>query len=104
MTESFHLVLATAAGLLLGAFFFGGLWWTVRRALTRGQPALWFLGSLLLRVSITVAGFYLAGSGHWQRLALCLCGFIAARLVMQRFTRVSADQPPRRSQGATHAP
>lgn len=95
MTEGVHLVLAAAAGMLLGGFFFGGLWWTVRRAMTRGRPALWFLGSLLLRTSITVAGFYLVGSGHWQRLVLCLLGFIGARLAMQRLAR------PRE---ATHAP
>ncbi len=32
---------ALAAGMLLGALFFGGLWWTVRRGLTAGNPALW---------------------------------------------------------------
>ncbi len=95
MTEALHLALALATGVLLGAFFFGGLWWTVRRALTRDRPALWFLGSLLLRTAVTLAGFYLVGNGHWQRLLLCLCGFIAARLLMQRIAR-----PPE----ATHAP
>lgn len=104
MTEAFHLVLATVAGMLLGAFFFGGLWWTVRRALAFDHPAPWFLGSLLLRVGITVSGFYLAGGGHWQRLALCLCGFVAARLVVQRLTPTSTGQRPGQSQAATHAP
>jgi F1F0 ATPase subunit 2 len=95
MTEALHLALALAAGLLLGAVFFGGLWWTVRRALTGNRPALWLVGSLLLRSGVTLAGFYLVGNGHWQRLVMCLCGFIAARLVMQRLVR-----PPE----ATHAP
>ena len=31
------------------------------------RPALWFLGSLLLRTSITLAGFYFVGAGHWER-------------------------------------
>lgn len=92
MTDGFHLMLATFAGVLLGAFFFGGLWWTVRHALTSDRPALWFMGSLLLRLSGAVAGFYLVGSGHWQQLAMCLAGFIAARLALQRFL------------GETHAP
>jgi F1F0 ATPase subunit 2 len=87
MTEGFHLVLALAAGVLLGVLFFGGLWWTVRHVLTRERAALWFMGSLLLRTGITVAGFYLVADGHWQRLALCVLGFIAARLAVQWLTR-----------------
>ena len=43
---------------LLGALFFGGLWWTVRKGVSSTQPALWFFGSLLLRTSIALAGFY----------------------------------------------
>ena len=43
---------------LLGAIFFGGLWWTVRKGVASRRPALWFLGSLLLRTSIALAGFY----------------------------------------------
>jgi F1F0 ATPase subunit 2 len=30
------------AGLLLGAIFFGGLWWTVRKGVSSKRPALWF--------------------------------------------------------------
>ena len=40
------------AGALLGAFFFGGLWWTVQKGVASERPALWFLGSLLLRTGI----------------------------------------------------
>ena len=55
---------------LLGAFFFGGLWWTVRRAISSDQPALWFFGSLLLRMGITLVGFYFVGQEHWERWLL----------------------------------
>ena len=58
MNELLTLVLALAAGVLLGAIFFGGLWWTVRKGVSSKQPALWFFGSLLLRMSIALAGFY----------------------------------------------
>jgi F1F0 ATPase subunit 2 len=57
MNETVILVLAGGAGVLLGAFFFGGLWWTVRRGLSSKRPAFWFLGSLLLRV---------IGTGCWR--------------------------------------
>jgi hypothetical protein len=42
MNETVILVLAGSAGVLLGVFFFGGLWWTVRRGLSSKRPALCF--------------------------------------------------------------
>ena len=74
------LALALVAGQVLGAIFFGGLWWTVRNGLSAKQPALWFLGSMLLRMGIVLTGFYFIGRGHWQRLVLCLLGFVIARI------------------------
>ena len=50
MSDLPTLTLAFVAGALLGALFFGGLWWTIQKAITSGQPAIWFLGSLLARL------------------------------------------------------
>jgi F1F0 ATPase subunit 2 len=86
MHETLTLVAAWAAGGVIGVMFFGGLWWTVHRGVSSGQPALWFLGSLLLRMSVTLAGFYLVSGADWQRLVLCLLGFVMARLVVTRLT------------------
>jgi len=83
MHELFGLGLPLAAGLLLGAFFFIGLWWTVIKGVASQRPALWFFGSMLLRMSITLAGFYLVGRESWQRWLLCLLGFVVARVVVQ---------------------
>ena len=58
MSDILALALAFVAGTLLGAFFFGGLWWTVQKGMTSEAPALWFLGSLLLRTGLILAGFY----------------------------------------------
>ena len=90
MSELLSLAPALAAGLLLGALFFGGLWWTVIRGVSSPLPALWFLGSMLLRMSITLAGFYFVGRGDWQRWLLCFLGFVLARLVVKRLTRPAA--------------
>ena len=87
MNETLSCLLATAMGLVLGAIFFWGLWWTVRRGVASPRPAMWFLGSLLLRTSIVLAGLYVVGRGHWERLLLCLLGFVVARLVVTRLTR-----------------
>ena len=88
MNEILNLILALVAGFLLGAFFFGGLWWTVQKGLSSRRPELWFLGSLLLRTSTAVAGFYFASGGHWERLLVCLLGFFIMRRIVTRLTRL----------------
>jgi len=84
MDEMVTLVLALAAGGLLGAMFFGGLWWTVKKGVSSKRPARLFLGSLLLRTVLALAGFYFVSNGHWQRLMLCLFGFVVARQLATR--------------------
>lgn len=82
------LLLVFAVGLLLGGIFFGGLWWTVRRAMTSPHPARWFLISLLVRSSIVVFGFYAIAGQDWQRWVACVLGLILARgLITRKFKR-----------------
>ena len=102
MNETLTLALAWVAGAVLGAVFFGGLWWTLRKGVASQQPALWFFCSLMLRMSIVLPGFYFIGRGHWQRLLLCLLGFITARLAVTWLTRPSVGNHP--AQEASHAP
>ena len=104
MNETLLLILAGVAGAALGAIFFGGLWWTVRKGVSSPRPALWFFGSLLARMSIVLAGFYFVGSGHWERLVAALLGFIVARLIVMRLTRVLVENPHRPAKEASHAP
>ena len=104
MNETLSLMLAWVAGGLLGAIFFGGLWWTVREGVSSPRPALWFFGSLLLRMSVALVGFYFVSGGHWERLLLCLFGFVMARLVVTWMTRPSGQDQGRPAQEASHAP
>jgi F1F0 ATPase subunit 2 len=104
MNEPLTLVLALVTGVLLGAMFFGGLWWTIQKGVSFKQPALWFFGSLLLRTSITLAGFYFIARGHWERLLLCLLGFVMARLIVTRLTQPLGENQTRPAQEASHAP
>ena len=103
MNETLILVLALATGVLLGAIFFGGLWWTIQKGVSSKRPALWFFGSLLLRTSIALAGFYFIARGRWERLLVCLLGFVIARLIVMRLTR-AAEKPTYLAQEASHAP
>jgi F1F0 ATPase subunit 2 len=104
MHETLMLIAAGVAGTLLGAVFFGGLWWTIRRGILSDLAAVWFLGSLLLRMSITLVGFYVVYAGHWQRLVLCLIGFVMARLLVTWLTRPTAKNQPCPTLEPSYAP
>jgi F1F0 ATPase subunit 2 len=104
MNEFLSLTSALGAGVLLGALFFGGLWWTVRKGVSSQRPALWFFGSLLLRMSITLAGFYFVGRENWERWLLCLLGFILARFVVQGLTRPPVEHHHSRALEIPYAP
>ena len=103
MNETLSLASALVAGVLLGAFFFGALWWTVRKAVSSKQPALWFLGSMLLRTGIVLSGFYFVSGGDWKRLLASLLGFVIARLIVTRLIR-EEQRPGQLAQKAGHAP
>ena len=103
MNDALSLVLALATGVLLGAIFFGGLWWTVCQSISSKQPALLFFGSLSLRTGVALAGFYLIGRADWERLPISLLGFVMARLIATRLTR-SAEKPTYWAPEARHAP
>jgi F1F0 ATPase subunit 2 len=104
MTANEVLPLAFLAGALLGVVFFGGLWWTVRQGVSSERPAVWFFGSLLLRMSIALAGFYLVSNGHWERLLLCLVGFVVARWLVARLTRPLRDSEAGSGREVRYAP
>lgn len=92
LSSSAILVLSIAAvvGVVLGLVFYGGLYWTVSRGLVSKRPALWFLFSLLARVSIVIAGFYLVSSyplpGSLFASSLVASSSVASGLVLSRST------------------
>jgi F1F0 ATPase subunit 2 len=104
MNDFLILAFAWVVGLLIGAIFFGGLWWTVRKGASSKHPAHWFLGSLLLRMSIALTGFYIVGRGDWERLVSCLLGFIVARFIAMRATRPPVEKQNSVAKEASHAP
>jgi F1F0 ATPase subunit 2 len=104
MNDFLTLALALVVGVLLGAIFFGGLWWTVRKGVSSQQPAPWFLCSLLLRTGIILAGFYFVSGGHWDRLLACLLGFVIARFIVTRLTGPPVEHHNSPAKEAGHAP
>src|SRR5512135_370678 len=98
MSDLLLLVLAALAGMLLGAMYFGGLWWTVKKGLASPRPAQWFIVSLLLRLGLALLGFYFVAGDDWKKLLACLLGFVIARVIVIRLTGTPV------AEGASHAP
>ena len=94
MREIVPLILAFLVGVLVGGVFFGGLWWTIRKALPSNLAGVWFAGSFLVRTAIALVGFYAAGQGDWRRLVSSVVGFLVARLLVVRLTRTLRMEAP----------
>lgn len=85
MNEITHMIIALLAGFFIGILFFGTLWFSLKKSLHSKSPALWIFGSFIIRVSITLTGFYFVAGGNWISLLICLAGFISARYLISIF-------------------
>ncbi len=94
IAEILQLFFALAAGMVIGVFFFGALWFTVRRLPTTRRPAVLALGSLFLRTGVALLFFYLVMSGEWQRLVACMLGFLIMRKIMIERIRPEQTEAP----------
>jgi len=99
MTGLLRLSLDFLAGLVLGAIFYGGLWWTVRR-ISAGAAGLWLVGSFLVRTLLALAGFYVVARGAWAGAAVWLAGFIVARIAVTRIVRLRPESAMRFAAGS----
>ena len=95
MNETLILAGDLLAGVLLGTFFFGGLWWTIRSSSPSQWSGLLFVGSLLIRMAVAVSGFYLVSHGDWRKLVACLVGFLLARIAVARLIRLPSAKTTR---------
>lgn len=103
LTDFFSGVFALLAGFLLGVFYFAGLWWTVRRLTVTHHVALFFISSLMFRLTVVVVGFWFILGNSWQHLLLGLLGFTLLRVLAVRFAR-TADFSPLAKPKDTYAP
>lgn len=87
MNNFFESAIILFAGFATGSFFFGGLWFTVQKGMAGKIPALWFVISFIIRMTVTLFAFYFLTEGTWQRLLLCFAGFLIARVVVTKFTK-----------------
>lgn len=87
MNEIINMLPSLLIGALLGIIFFGGLWLTVKKGLNSKNSALIFTGSFVIRMAITLIGFYLVVQYGWENMLVSLAGFLIARIVIVRLTR-----------------
>jgi F1F0 ATPase subunit 2 len=89
-----ELSFAAFSGLVLGLFYFGGLWLTVRKISCSKRPGLLMLGSFVVRLLVTLYGFYLVMNGSWERILACLSGFLVMRFVLTRVLAPGKETVP----------
>lgn len=70
-----------AAGAIIGAVYFASMRWTVDRLVRARQPMIWLLGGATVRIALVLPLFYLVMAGEWQRMLVCLLGFVAVRML-----------------------
>jgi F1F0 ATPase subunit 2 len=82
MNEILVLALAMISGIVLGVFYFGGLWLTLLHLSRSRQPALLTVSSFLGRSAVCLFCFYLVASNGWGGLVSSLAGFTLMKLAL----------------------
>jgi F1F0 ATPase subunit 2 len=93
MIEIITWLLAAFGGLVLGLFYFAGLWFTLQRVSGHPHPALWVAGGFLLRLAVSLSGFYLilGPDRSLIRLGIALLAFLVVRVVLTRRLRPTPE-------------
>ena len=77
-------IVAFGVGLALGVAYFGALWLSVRHLPQTKRPALLLAASALVRFTLLAAAFVLVMDTGWERLLVCILGFLVGRHVLIR--------------------
>lgn len=96
MHPALTIAVALAAGLALGALYFGALWGTLARLARARSPGLLMAASLIGRMAVLLAGlFLLARWGGWLALGCALAGIVVARTLVLRRVGPKGGAPGR---------
>ncbi len=92
MIENIDLLIILAVGILIGTFFHSNLWWSVDEARNMPVPLFMLIVSFLLRLSVTLIGFYqvIRKYSEYQEIsfAVCLFGFWTAKILITSFAHL----------------
>lgn len=82
MSETVSYITAAVAGLALGVFYWGGLWWTCRRVVDGRAPAALIAVGYFVRLAVVVGAMYVLMQGSYIRLGIIVGAMLLVRLVM----------------------
>ena len=71
-------------GLVLGLFYFGGLWMTLRALPQKERPKLWLAVSYMVRLAGAMAGFWIVVQKDLMAFFFTLAAFFLVRIVLIR--------------------
>lgn len=92
------------AGWIVGLLFYGSLWWTTSKILHSQHPVLWMLSGFVLRMALALSALYWLTDAHWERLLICVGGFLIARpLVIRLSARWETTSPTAPREEGNHA-
>lgn len=72
-----------ALGLILGVVYCVMLWYALGRLRLSQRSVFGLLGSAVPRLGLILAAFYWVMDNRWERLLVCLAGFLVTRYVVQ---------------------
>jgi F1F0 ATPase subunit 2 len=82
MSDLWGYTLAVSAGLVIGLFYFGGLWLTMRHLPKTQRPTLLLIASFFGRLGLSLAAFVVVANGRWQRLLVAILAFFVMRFIL----------------------
>lgn len=80
-----QIIISFLLGIILGIFYFGGLWLTVKQLAGANRPALLFVSSFMVRILIFTAGFYYAVTTGILQALICIVSFLITRKVFLKY-------------------
>ena len=89
---------AAGWGVILGIFYFGGLWITLQHIWRTDRPKIWLGVSYLVRLLLTLTGFWLVLQKDLGAFLVAFLAFILIRIILTR-----ALAPSKGKRGKTHA-
>lgn len=81
-SEIFFYLISLTSGALIGIFYFGGLYYSVNKALKISGGKLFLFLSFLIRAALALLGFYFFVSKGPLYAIIALTGFIVARQII----------------------
>jgi len=82
MNEIMTIISCFVSGILLGIFYFGGLYLTLKHLYNSSQAALLTVSSFMVRSAVCLVGFYLISGKGLEALIFCLAGFVLSKLTL----------------------